>query len=70
MSTFNDQTFWKDGYEGVARGGIFIRAVELKKFLHQIEESETGGEIVGLRFDDNNLEVIVKPNNLHDVQYE
>ncbi len=47
MNTFNDQTFWKDGYEGVARGGIFIRAVELKKFLHQIEESETGGEIVG-----------------------
>jgi hypothetical protein len=48
---FNDVIFWKDGFNGQAKGGIFMELVE---------ESETGGEVVGLRFDDNNLEIIVK----------
>ena len=60
---FNEEVFWKDGFEGKCKGGIFTRAVDLKKFLELVEASETGGEVVGLRFDDNNLEVIVKPKN-------
>ena len=62
---FNEEVFWKDGFEGKCRGGIFVRAVDLKKFLELVEadENENGGEVVGLRFDDNNLEVIVKPKN-------
>ena len=60
---FNEAVFWKDGFEGKCKGGIFTRAVDLKKFLELVEASETGGEVVGLRFDDNNLEVIVKPKN-------
>jgi hypothetical protein len=62
---FNEQVFWKDNYEGECRGGIFIRAVDLKKFLELVEANENGngGEVVGLRFDDNNLEIIIKPKN-------
>ena len=62
---FNEEVFWKDGFEGECRGGIFTRAVDLKKFLELVEadENENGGEVVGLRFDGNNLEVIVKPKN-------
>jgi hypothetical protein len=30
---FNEEVFWKDGFEGECRGGIFTRAVDLKKFL-------------------------------------
>jgi hypothetical protein len=61
---FNEQIFWKDTFDGEqAKGGFFIRAVDLKKFLESVEAAEHGGEVVGLRFDDNNLEVIVKPKN-------
>ncbi len=63
---FNEVIFWKDTYDGeYAKGGIFIRAVELKKFLELVESNENGngGEVVGLRFSDNNLEIIVKPKN-------
>ena len=59
---FQEQIFWKDGFEGECTGGIFTRAVELKNFLELVEanESGNGGEVVGLRFDGNNLEIIVK----------
>lgn len=59
---FNEQIFWKDTFDGEeAKGGFFVRAVELKKFLESVEAAEHGGEVVGLRFSDNNLEIIVKP---------
>jgi hypothetical protein len=60
---FNEKIFWKETFDGEkARGGIFIRAVNLKKFMELVEANENGngGEIVGLRFSDNNLELIVK----------
>jgi hypothetical protein len=62
---FNEQVFWKDGFAGECRGGIFTRAVDLKKFLELVEtnENKNGGEVVGLRFSDNNLEIIVKPKD-------
>ncbi len=61
---FNEQIFWKDGFAGEeAKGGFFVRAVELKKFLEIVEAADHGGEVVGLRFSDNNLEVIVNPKN-------
>ncbi len=61
---FNEQNFWKDTFYGEsAKGGFFVRAVELKKFLESVEAAEHGGEVVGLRFSDNNLEVIVKSKN-------
>ena len=54
--------FWKDAFQGEATGGIYTRAFELKKFLELVEANENGrgGEIVGLRFDGNNLEIIVR----------
>ena len=58
---FNDQVFWKEDFtDGEAKGGFFIRAVDLKKFLESVEEADHGCAVVGLRFSDNNLEVIVK----------
>ena len=59
---FNEEVFWKESFtDGEAKGGFFIRAVDLKKFLESVENADHGGEVVGLRFSDNNLEVIVQP---------
>jgi hypothetical protein len=61
---FNEQVFWKEDFtDGEAKGGFFLRAVEIKKFLESVENADHGGEVVGLRFSDSNLEVIVKPKN-------
>jgi hypothetical protein len=61
---FNEQVFWKEDFtDGEAKGGFFLRAVDLKKFLELVENADHGGEVVGLRFSDSNLEVIVKPKN-------
>jgi len=60
---FENTIFWKDTFDGEkAQGGIFYRAVDLKKFMELVEANENGngGEIVGIRFDENNLELIVK----------
>ena len=57
----DNKIFWADDFYGVgAKGGFFVRAVELKKFLELVEAAENGGEVVALRFDGNNLEVLVK----------
>jgi len=52
-----EQVFWKDGFEGKAEGGLFFRSFELNKFLRNVEEDR--GEVVALRFDGNNVEVII-----------
>jgi len=52
-----EQVFWKDGFEGKAQGGLFFRSFELNKFLRSVEEDR--GEVVALRFDGNNVEVII-----------
>ena len=60
---FENTIFWKDTFDGEkAQGGIFYRAVDLKKFMELVEayENGNGGEIVGIRFDENNVEFIVK----------
>jgi hypothetical protein len=60
---FNEKIFWKETFDGErAHGGIFTRAVDLKKFMELVEANENGqgGEVVGLRFSNNNLELIVK----------
>lgn len=60
---FENTIFWKDTFDGEkAQGGIFYRAVDLKKFMELVEVNENGngGEIVGIRFEDNNVEFIVK----------
>ena len=60
---FENTIFWKDTFDGEkAQGGIFYRAVDLKKFMELVEANENGngGEIVGICFDENNVEFIVK----------
>ena len=54
---FEDKIFWKDEWEGEAKGGIMFRSFDLNKFIKNLEKKE---EVVGIKFDGNNLELIVK----------
>jgi len=54
---FEQEVFWKDGFEGNAKGGIMFRSFDLNKFIKKVEEDQ---EVVGIKFDGNNLELIVK----------
>ena len=60
MSMFQEKVFWKDGFEGEAQGGLHFRSFDLNKFIKGIEESNIGSEVVGIKFEDNNLELITK----------
>ena len=52
--------FWLDDHSGPARGGYYFRAFDLIKFMKLVEKEE--GEVVGLEFEDNNVNVIIKDN--------
>ena len=52
--------FWLDKFNGKAQGGYYFRAFDLIKFMKLVEEEE--GEVVGLEFEDNNVNVIIKDN--------
>ena len=54
---FQKQVFWKDGFEGKAKGGLIFRSFDLNKFIRKIEEKQ---EVVGIKFEDNNLELITR----------
>lgn len=58
---FEDKIFWKDEWEGEAKGGIMFRSFDLNKFIKKVEEKE---EVVGIKFDGNNLELIVKKQKI------
>jgi hypothetical protein len=56
---FENVVFWKDGFDdGEAQGGIFIRSFDLNKFITKVEAD--GTEVVGIKFEGNNLEIITK----------
>ena len=57
---FEDKVFWKDGFDGEAKGGLMFRSFDLNKFIKVVESADTGGEVVGIKFKDSNLELIVK----------
>ena len=57
---FEEKVFWKEGFDGEAKGGVMFRSFDLNKFIKAVESSESGGELVGIKFEDNNLELIVK----------
>jgi hypothetical protein len=57
---FEKEVFWKDGFEGKAKGGLMFRSFDLNKFIRKIEEKQ---EVVGIKFEDNNLELITKDVN-------
>ena len=57
--------FWSDNAhlyhhkDGVKfRGGIYFRSFDLNKFIQRVEKEE--GEVVGLCFEGNNVDIIVK----------
>ena len=50
--------FWLDDHSGPARGGYYFRAFDLIKFMKLVEKEE--GEVVGLEFEGNNINVIIK----------
>ena len=50
--------FWKDEYEGPVQGGYYFRAFDLVKFMKKLEDNDL--EVVGLEFDGNNVNVLVK----------
>jgi len=53
-----NKTFWKEDIEGEFQGGYYFRAFDLVKFIKLVEKEE--GEVVGLEFDGNNVNLIVK----------
>ena len=56
----NKKIFWKDNVKGEFHGGYYFRAFDLIKFMKLVEKEE--GEVVGLEFEDNNVNVIIKAN--------
>ena len=56
-----NKIFWKDNSNwGEFQGGYYFRAFELVKFMKLVEKEE--GEVVGLEFDGNNVNIIVRNN--------
>ena len=53
-----EEIFWKDDFKGEGKGGYFIRAFDLIKFIDKIKAK--GKNVVGIRFDGNNVELIVE----------
>ena len=60
-----NKIFWVDNFNGKASGGYYFRAFELVKFMKLVEKEE--GEVVGLCFEDNNVDVIIKANDKETV---
>jgi|TARA_B110000259_G_scaffold18934_1_gene19909 hypothetical protein len=54
---FEEKIFWKEGFEGKCMGGMMFRSFDLNKFLSKVE-IDNGLEVVALKFDGNNIEVI------------
>ena len=58
---FEEKVFWKEGFEGKAKGGLMFRSFDLNKFLQKVE-NKSGEEVVGFEFDGNNLNVLINGN--------
>lgn len=52
--------YWtNEMYNGdLIKGGIYYRSFDLNKFIEKVEEKE--GKVVGLRFNGNNVELLVQ----------
>ena len=53
-----NRIFWVDGFEGKVQGGYYFRAFDLVKFMKKVQVEVN--EVVGLEFDGNNVNIIVK----------
>ena len=73
--SYKKKTFWSDEAhihfhrnKGQVIGGYYFRAFELVKFMKLVEEEE--GEVVGLEFEDNNVNVIIKANEEEKIKQQ
>ena len=55
----SDKIFWSNDFQGTAKGGYYFRAFDLVKFIKSVEEKEKT-QVVGLSFEGNNVNVIIK----------
>lgn len=55
---FEKQVFWKDDFDGEAKGSLHFRSFDLNQFIKKVEKE--GDEVVGIKFEGNNLELIIK----------
>ncbi len=62
---FKNEVFWKEGFEGEAKGGMFFRSFDLNKFLEKVESGDE--EVVGIKFEGNNLELILNDSKRLEV---
>ena len=62
------RVFWKDGFQGKAKGGYYFRVFDLVKFIDKLEENK--GEVVGLEFEDNNVNVIIESKNKEEKLFD
>lgn len=59
----SEQVYWLDGWDGIAKGGYYVRN-DLKEFFETLEKK--GIKPVGIRYDGTyNLEIIVEAKNEH-----
>ena len=67
MEKFETKVFWKEGLEDdeEVRGGIYFRSFDLNKFMKLVEKEE--GEVVGIQFEGNNVELIIKKHKLNTI---
>lgn len=58
---FKKRTFWLDQWNGVAKGGYYFRSFDLNAFMKKLEEElNPKHKVVGLEFEDGNVNVIVE----------
>ncbi len=55
----NKKLFWLENWNGSAKGGYYFRSFDLNKFMEKLEK-EGHGKVVGLEFEDNNVNLIVE----------
>ena len=58
MNKWENKIFWKDGFNGDCHSGYYFRAFDLVKFFKRL--ADNGKNVVGLEFEDNNINVIVE----------
>jgi len=56
-----EQEFWILKSENIPfRKGWMYRAVDFQQFMKKIEDDPRGGQIIGMKFDGNNVEFYTK----------
>ena len=71
MAKFKTDIFWLEDVmnaEAIKTRSTHYRTVELNKFIQRVETDH--GRVVGVRFEDNNVELIVLQDILEDYRDE